>query len=257
MKVVLLGTGTSHGVPEIGCTCVVCTSPDTRDRRLRTSAWIETDMGDNILIDCGPDFRTQALTIPFCPLAGVLLTHEHYDHVAGLDDLRMYSSEHALPVYSDTKVEAAIRERIPYCFAKPRYPGTPHISLNVVHPLRAFTCGNTEILPLFVLHGNLPILGYRIGSFAYITDCRYLPEESLNALKGISHLVINALHFKPHASHQSVAEALELIADIQRITDLQATYLTHVTHRIGLHEETNSILPPDVHLGYDGLMFSV
>jgi phosphoribosyl 1,2-cyclic phosphate phosphodiesterase len=257
MKVTLLGTGTSIGVPEMGCTCEVCTSQDPHDHRLRTSAWVETDAGEQILIDCGPDFREQVLRLGFKPLNGVLLTHEHYDHDGGIDDLRPYTRTAPLPLYANLHTGRSLRARLPYLFAEKRYPGTPDITLHTIRPRHPFLCGRTEILPFPVRHGQLSILGYRIGALGYITDCSHLPDESLSALRGITHLVINALHFKPHASHQSLSEALELIADIGRIAPLQAAYLIHVTHRIGLHRETTLLLPPHVHLGHDGHSFTV
>ena len=177
MKVTILGSGTSTGVPEIGCTCEVCTSADPRDHRLRTSALVETDDA-RILIDCGPDFRAQVLGLPFKKIDGVLITHEHYDHVGGLDDLRPFCRFGEVPIYAEAYTAERLRNRMPYCFVNHNYPGVPNIPLQEIEPGRTFRINRTSVTPLRVMHGRLPILGYRIENMGYITDMLTMPDES-------------------------------------------------------------------------------
>ena len=191
MKVRIIGSGTSTGVPQIGCTCPVCTSSDLKDNRLRASAIVETDDA-RILIDCGPDFRTQVLHLPFERIDGVLITHEHYDHVGGLDDLRPFCRFGSVPIYAEDYVAQGLRLRMPYCFVDHRYPGVPDIPLQEISVGQSFSINHTEVLPLRVMHGRLPILGYRIGQLGYITDMLTMPEESYEQLAGIDVLVMNA-----------------------------------------------------------------
>ena len=197
-------------MPEIGCTCPVCTSTDPRDNRLRASSLLHTDDAV-ILIDCGPDFREQMLRASsFEKIDGVLVTHEHYDHVGGLDDLRPFGRFADIPIYSDAYTAAHLRARMPYCFVDKVYPGVPRIYLQEVEAGQVFHINRTEVLPLRVMHGRLPILGYRIGGrLGYITDMHMMPEESYEQLKGLDVLVMNALRPKPHPTHQSISEALE------------------------------------------------
>ena len=253
MEVRVLGSGTSTGVPQIGCSCEVCTSPDPHDHRLRCSSLVT--IGDTrILIDCGPDFREQVLKIPFLPIDAVLITHEHYDHVGGLDDLRPFCAFDSIPIYGDKRTCEALRRRMPYCFREGKlYPGVPHISLHEVAPFHPFKVKDIDIMPFEVLHGKLPILGFRIAQFGYITDMSEMSEWSFKTLSGINTLIINALREEPHHSHQTLQQA---ITAAQRIEAGQ-TYLVHMSHNIGLHAEVNSKLPDNIQLAYDGQVIEV
>ena len=252
MKVRILGSGTSTGVPQIGCTCPVCTSADPKDNRLRASAIVETEDA-RILIDCGPAFRAQVLHLPFEKIDGVLITHEHYDHVGGLDDLRPFCRFGAVPIYAEEYVARALRLRMPYCFVDHRYPGVPDIPLQEIEVGHAFSIHHTEVVPLRVMHGRLPILGYRIGRLAYLTDFKTIGDAEVEKLRGVEVLVVNALRFTEHYSHFNVAEALALIA---RVAPREA-YLTHMSHDIGLHAVTEPTLPRGVHMAYDTLQIEI
>lgn len=251
MIVRLLGTGTSTGVPEIGCTCEVCTSNNKKDKRLRTSALVR--VGDiDILIDCGPDFREQALSLTFKKINGLLVTHEHYDHVGGIDDLRPYCKFGDVDLYAEERVKKALMERIPYCFSEHKYPGVPNIHINEIS-LDTFDIDGITIEPIRVMHSQLPIVGFRIDKFAYITDLKELPSSEYSKLKDLDLLVINALRIEEHMSHQNLAEAL---VTAQRI-NARETYFTHISHQLGLHEHIEKTLPQNIHLGYDGLEIKI
>lgn len=258
MKITILGSGTSTGVPEIGCKCPVCTSSDPRDNRLRCSGLIETD-GIRILIDCGPDFREQMIRLDdFKPLDGVLITHEHYDHVGGLDDLRPFCRFRDVPVYAERYTAERLRQRIPYCFAEQLYPGVPRITLEEIVPDAPFVISNqegnkVEVMPVRVMHGKLPILGYRIGKMAWITDMLTMPDSEYELLQGLDVLVMNALRFQPHYTHQNMQQALE---NVKRIGAREA-YFIHMSHHIGLHAEAEKLLPPHIHFAYDGLTITL
>jgi phosphoribosyl 1,2-cyclic phosphate phosphodiesterase len=250
VKLTLLGTGTSQGVPVIGCDCAACRSDDPRDQRLRTAALIQSDSGLNLQIDAGPDFRQQMLRAKVKHLDAILLTHEHNDHVIGLDDVRPfnYSSGRAMAVYALERVVHEVRKRFEYVFAEP-IPGLPRIELLAIDAGQQLTLGELSIEPIGVMHGRLPILGYRIGDLAYLTDAKYLVPNELEKLKGLKHLVVNALQHQPHPTHMNLTEALafvELIAP-------ENAYLLHVGHHMGVHSEVSAQLPNGVMLAYDGM----
>ena len=252
MKITFLGTGTSSGVPLPTCTCEVCTSKDPRDNRLRCSCLVETDDGKIILVDCGPDFRQQALRSGLSHLDALLVTHNHFDHIAGLDDLRAFSYTKPLSVYADSLVSESFRSRFDYIFVH-RYPGTPKLELHTVMPEETFQIGETTIQPLLVYHGQLPIYGWRIGGLAYITDCTHIPEPEWRKLENVDTLVLDALRWTEHPTHYSVQQAL---AVVERMHPRQ-TYFTHMCHDIGLYVETEKKLPEGVHLAYDGLVINI
>lgn len=252
MKIKILGSGTSTGVPEIGCTCAVCTSKDSKDKRLRTSALVYTDDA-TLLIDCGPDFRQQILHIPFTKIDGVLISHEHYDHVGGLDDLRPFCRFGELNVYAEEYTTNRLKARMPYCFTGIKYPGVPDIVLKDINAGEPFSINNTQILPVRVLHGRMPILGYRIDNMAYITDMLNMPEESFGQLKGLDVLILNALRMEPHVSHQTLNEAIQ----VARKIGAKETWFIHMSHHIGLHREVNARLDKNMHLAYDGLEIEI
>jgi len=252
MKIRFLGTGTSTGNPEIGCRCEVCRSSDRRDWRFRASVLVEIE-GKRILIDCGPDFRMQMLKVMetdyFTNLEAVLLTHEHYDHVGGLDDLRIFCRNGALPVYAENYVAEAIHSRLSYVFEKNKYPGIPNLSLISITN-QPFFVSEIEIIPIRLMHGNLPIFGYRIGNYAYLTDLKTIPEEEFEKLKDLDVLIINALREKEHIAHQNLQQAL---LNIEKINPKRA-YLTHVCHQFGLHSVMERNLPENVFIAFDGLV---
>lgn len=254
MRITLLGTGTSCGVPQIGCHCAVCTSQDPRDRRLRCSALVEE--GDTaILLDCSPDFREQMLRLGRDRgLDAVLVTHEHYDHVGGIDDLRPFSYLHDLPLYGDDYAITHLRQRLPYCLVENRYPGVPQITTHIVRPGQSWTVGSVRVTALPVLHGRLPILGYRLGDVGYVTDMTEMPPEGRELLRGIKLLIVNALRHEPHPTHQTVRQA---IAFSRSLAPDIPTYLIHMSHHLGLHAAEDALLPRGIHLAYDGLVLEV
>ncbi len=244
-KLTFLGTGTSTGVPLIGCDCEVCRSADPRDTRLRCSSLIETQ-GRTILIDCGPDFRAQALRHRVRHLDAVLITHNHFDHLYGLDDVRPLGN---MPVHGDQVVLRTIHEFMPYCFGEHKYPGSATIELHEVTALQPFTAAGVEVLPIPVTHGRFNILGFRFGPLAYITDASALSNEAFDALQGVKTLVLNALRHTPHPSHFSLSESIETARRI----GANNTYFIHFSHDIGLQAVTEKTLPEGMHMAYDNM----
>jgi phosphoribosyl 1,2-cyclic phosphate phosphodiesterase len=248
MNVRFLGTGTSTGVPQIGCRCDVCSSGDPRDNRLRASVMVEVGIR-RLLIDCSPDFRQQVMPLPYRKIDGCLFTHEHYDHVGGIDDLRPFSRFGTVNLYMEAHLEEVIRLRMPYCFSPHGYKGVPDIRVQLIEPGKVFRVDEVEVTPIRVMHYKLPILGFRIGDFAYLTDVKTIPEGELEKLRGLDVLVISALRKTEHFSHQTLGEALSVI----RVINPGTAYLTHISHELGLHAEVQQELPETVFLAYDGL----
>ena len=248
LEIEFLGTGTSAGVPMLRCHCPVCMSADPRDKRLRTSAIVRYQ-GVRILIDCGPDFRTQMLRASDDNLDAVLLTHIHYDHLAGLDDLRAYCYERNFPLYARADVLQNLHMRIPYCFAPEPYPGVPQFEEHVIND-EPFLVDGVRVEPIPVMHYKMPIYGYRIGPLAYVTDAKTIADDVIERLKGVPLLVINSLRPGHHLSHMCLEETLEVIEQIKP----GKAYLIHMSDRMGFHADSPRILPSGVELAYDGLI---
>lgn len=249
MTITFLGTGTSQGVPFIGCDCPVCTSENPCDKRLRCSVWIDTPEA-SIVIDAGPDFRYQMLRANVRRLDAILLTHSHKDHIAGLDDVRAYNYHQHKPmeVFATEETQQALRREFAYVFDNKTYPGVPQINLHTIHN-HPFSVSGITVVPIFMRHYKMEVLGFRIGPFTYITDANYIAPEELEKCKGSSVLVLNALRLEKHISHFSLEEARE----IARQVGAPQTYFTHMSHQIGLHDEVEAQLPDNMHLAYDGL----
>lgn len=253
LRVTLLGTGTSQGVPIIGCECKVCASVNPYDQRLRSSALIT--IGDtNLVIDAGPDFRQQMLRHKVSRLRAIMLTHEHVDHIFGLDDIRSYNwfQQHPTDIYAEKRVLDAVRHVFHYVFARDRYPGIPQMELHQITPER-FLIDNIAVQPIRAFHHRLPVLGYRIGDFTYLTDVNSIPDEEKRKMEGTRFLVLNALRHEKHISHFSLDEAVTLAREI----GAERTWFTHISHIMGLHDEVNATLPAGIELAYDGLTFEV
>lgn len=251
MTITFLGTGTSQGIPVIGCDCNVCQSNDAQDKRLRTSILIET--GNKVfIVDTGPDFRQQMLREKVRNLDAVLYTHEHRDHIAGLDDVRPinFLQQKPIEVYGEERVLDALKQMVPYAFEENRYPGVPDINLHLIDN-RKFTIEDVDIIPIRVYHYKLPVFGFRIGDFTYITDANYIPEEEKEKIAGTKYLIVNALRKKKHVSHFCLSEAIELVNEFSP----RKAYLTHMSHQMGFHAKVNSELPDHISLAYDGLSF--
>jgi phosphoribosyl 1,2-cyclic phosphate phosphodiesterase len=244
MEIQFLGTGTSTGVPQIGCKCKTCTSADSRDKRLRASVLI-IEGKSRILIDCGPDLRQQMLSYDIDWISGILITHEHYDHLGGLDDVRPLGQAN---VYAEKKVLTVIQQNMSYSFREKKYPGVPSIILNEITE-DTFFVNDIEVQPIRIMHASLPILGFRIGKVAYLTDVKTIEDKSIELLKDLDILIISSLRHVEHFSHLNLNEALELSAKI----GAHETYFTHISHDMGLHEETNRTLPERIQIAHDGL----
>ena len=253
MKITFLGTGTSQGIPLIACPCSVCTSVDTRDKRLRSSVLIEQD-GKNFVIDTGPDFRQQMLRVNAKTLNAVIFTHEHKDHIAGFDDIRAfnYIQKKKMDVYASVNVQNAIRREFAYIFSDVKYPGIPEINLHTIDREK-FSIEGVEFIPVEVKHYKMPVLGFRIGDFTYITDANYIPEEEKKKIKGSKILVLNALRRETHISHFTFDEAIELAQELKAET----TYFTHISHQLGSHNDVEKELPVNIKLAYDGLVIEL
>lgn len=253
MKVTFLGTGTSQGVPLIACQCSICKSTNVKDKRLRTSIMI-TINDLNIVVDTGPDFRQQMLREDVRTLAAVVFTHEHKDHIAGLDDVRAFNfiEDKSIDVYATNHVQDAIKREFAYIFADFKYPGIPKINLhNITNEV--FYIDKVAFQPIEVLHYKMPVMGYRVGNFTYITDAKTISETEKNKIKGSKVIVLNALRNTEHISHFTLQEALDLIAELKP----EKAYLTHISHQLGLHDEVSKNLPANVFLAYDGLTIEV
>jgi len=248
MQVTILGSGTSQGVPVIACGCAVCQSTDQKDKRLRCAILIETET-QNIVVDTGPDFRQQMLRESVQSLDAVLFTHEHKDHVAGMDDVRSFNfkQEKAMDVYASEAVQTALHREFHYVFAAEKYPGVPSVNLHTIDHA-PFDVNGETIVPIKVWHYKMPVLGFRVRNFAYVTDANRIEPQELDKLKGLDVLVVNALRKEEHISHFNLQQALELIVELQP----KRAYLTHISHLMGKHADVAQELPPNVEIAYDG-----
>lgn len=253
MKITFLGTGTSQGVPLIGCTCKVCTSSDPKDNRLRSSVMIE-NKNTNIVIDTGPDFRQQMLREKVTKLDAVIFTHEHKDHTAGLDEVRAFNfiNQMVMPVYATERVQESLKKSFDYIFMDLDYPGIPKIKLHAFNN-DSFMVGDMQIQPINVLHYKLPVKAFRIGNFTYITDANFISPEEKEKIKGSEIVVINALRRNEHISHFTFQEAIDLANEL----GAKKTYFTHISHQLGSHSEVNLELPSHIELAYDGLTINL
>ncbi|AXG74617.1 MBL fold metallo-hydrolase [Flavobacterium arcticum] len=254
MKVWFLGTGTSQGIPVIGSSHPVCLSNDHKDKRLRVSVWIHWD-NYSYVIDCGPDFRQQML-VSKCPqVDGILFTHEHADHTAGLDDIRpFFFKQGDIPIYANKRVIENLKRRFDYIFEQEnKYPGAPSVHVKEVKSNQPFTIGNKIVQPFVALHGSLEVMGYRIDDFAYLTDVKTIADEEIAKLKGVKVMVVSALRVEPHPTHFNLEEALDFI----KIVQPERAYLTHISQHMGFHEEVQKQLPENVFLAYDNLEITI
>lgn len=254
MKLTFLGTGTSQGVPVIACDCVVCLSTDIRDKRLRSSVVI-TINNLNYLIDCGPDFRQQMLREEIQDIRAILFTHEHKDHIAGMDDVRAFNFKHQkdMDVYCDMNVQKALLREFPYVFSDNKYPGVPEVNIHQINSNESFNIDGNLFTPIEVMHYKLPVLGFRVNDLTYITDAKTISRKEIEKIKGTRVLVINALRISEHISHFNLNEALSFINEVKP----EVAYLTHVSHLMGRSEDVEKQLPDKVMLAYDGLQVDI
>ncbi len=255
LKITFLGTGTSQGIPVIGSKHPVCLSPDPRDKRLRVSVMVEPDDGRVYVIDCGPDFRQQMLRHDVQRLDGILFTHEHADHTAGIDDIRpFFFRQGDIPIFAHPRVVDSLRRRFDYIFAdENRYPGAPAVAVHTVEKGTSFRLGSHWVIPIDARHNRLQVFGYRIGDFAYLTDVKTVEPEEMQRLEGVEVLVVNALRQEAHHSHFNLEEALAFIGQVKPAR----AYLTHISHTMGFHAEVEAVLPANVHLAYDDLTITL
>ncbi len=249
LKITFLGTGTSSGVPMIGCDCDVCKSSDKKDNRLRSSILVQSST-TNLVVDAGPDFRYQMLRAKVKRLDAIVFTHPHKDHMAGLDDVRAFNffSHKAMEIYANVLTQEALRREFAYAFADKKYPGLPQINLNTI-TLDPFLVGDILIRPVGIWHLKMPVLGFRFGDFTYVTDGNRIDAEEKDKIRGSRVFVVNALRKQKHISHFTLQEAVDLASDLQ----VQQAYFTHISHQLGKHEDVNKELAPGVALAYDGL----
>lgn len=253
MEITVLGTGTSQGVPVVACSCEVCLSHDLKDKRLRTSVLVTVGK-TSIAIDAGPDFRQQMLREAVRSLSAVVITHSHKDHIGGLDDVRAFNwvQKRPMDVFASKQVLRVVKKEFSYAFDEDKYPGTPQINLHTINS-RPFFINELKVLPVKAWHYKMPVLGFRIGSFSYLTDANYIEPRELEKMRGSKVIMINALRKEKHISHYSLNEALALAAELQP----QETYFTHISHQMGLYSKVQNELPPNTFLAYDGLKISI
>jgi phosphoribosyl 1,2-cyclic phosphate phosphodiesterase len=253
LQITFLGTGTSGGVPMIACECIVCTSKNEKDKRLRSSILVQTEK-TTLVVDTTPDFRTQMLRENVKKLDAVIFTHPHKDHIAGLDDIRAYNffQKKPLDVYANKLTEEGLRREFHYIFSEKKYSGIPEINLRTITD-KPFMVGDIPVIPILVYHLKMPVLGFRFGKFTYITDANRIENEEKEKIKGSEILVVNALRKKEHISHYTLQQAIDLVHELK----IHEAYFTHMSHQLGLHDETNNELPENIHLAYDGLKIKI
>jgi phosphoribosyl 1,2-cyclic phosphate phosphodiesterase len=251
MRLTLLGSGTSQGVPVIGCICAVCTSKDKRDKRLRTSAWIADD-NFSVAIDCGPDFRQQMLREKVEHIDAVLMTHEHSDHIAGIEELRSFQfrQRRPMPIYATPSVQNSLKQRYDYAFFENPYPGAVQLNLHTIDVNIPFYINQKRIVPLDINHGSINVLGFRFGELTYITDCKSISSIELEKIKGTQYLILDALHHQEHHAHMTLQQALAIVETIKP----KNAYFVHMSHLMGKHKDVNKALPKGVQLAWDGLV---
>jgi phosphoribosyl 1,2-cyclic phosphate phosphodiesterase len=253
LKITFLGTGTSGGVPMIGCDCAICSSINEKDKRLRSSILVQSAT-TTLVVDTTPDFRTQMLRENVKKLDAVIFTHPHKDHIAGLDDIKAfnYFQKKAVEVYANKLTEEALRREFYYIFAEKKYPGIPNINLHTVND-KPFVVGDIPVIPILVYHLKMPVLGFRFGDFTYITDANRIDEEEKEKIKGSKILVLNALRKKEHISHFTLSQAVNLVKELK----IPEAYFTHISHQLGLNDEINNELPGNIRLAFDGLTLNI